>query len=300
MTKIQQLIESSLAGTRRAKCLRRTGAILAGGAAFCGGIYSLLAEAVSQHLLPGFNKHVALTTILITASVGVLAYLIALIWLFGVKGKLFREIRAGKDFSRIQEPPARLIERLRRLGAQGLTVETFIRRETLAFLLERNGNYVQAWGKRVEGNTGQTEYADICFFVVAPLNEAGLKDMLPNAAGDRKIRNNKGLEQKHVVKDPTRCVALYVIELFGQGRRSRAAASSRLFEYLDQTLGAKLAGPHFCIFARPATDDGLRVTGHYSFKNLGEGEKEMHAWQAPDEGQDLCNVILSVFHAQAR
>ncbi len=300
MTKIQQLIESSLAGTRRAKCLRRTGAILAGGAAFCGGIYSLLAEAVSQHLLPGFDKGAALTAILSAASAGVLAYFAGMIWLVAVKGKLSGEIRAGKKFSRIQEPPARLIERLRALGAQGATTETFIRKETLAFLLERNGNYVQAWGKRVEGNTGQTEYADICFFVVAPLNGEGLKDMLPNAAGERRIKNNKGLEQKHVAKDPASCVALYVIELFGQGGGSRAAASSRLFEYLDQNLGEKLADPQFRIFARPATNDGVRVTGHYSFKNLGEGEKDMHAWQAPDEGLELCSVLLSVFHAQAR
>lgn len=123
--------------------------------------------------------------------------------------------------------------------------------------------------------------------------------MLPDSIGQRKIRNNKCLEPKHEAKDPARCEALYIIEPFGQGKRSRAAASSRLFEYLDHALGAKLADSRFRIFARPATDDGVRVTGHYSFKNLGQGEKEMHAWQAPDEGQDLCSVILSVFHAQA-
>ncbi len=271
MTKIQQLIERSLVGTRRARCLGRIGAILAGAAAFCGGIYSLVAEAASQHLFPGFNEHVALTTILITACVGVLAYLFRVIWLLGSKGKLSRAIRAGKEFSRVRESPARLIDRLRGLGARGATTETFIRRETLAFLLDKNSDYVQAWGQRLEGNAGQPEYADVCFFVVAPLNDAGLKDMLPDSIGQRKIRNNNCLEPKHVAKNPARCEALYIIELFGQGKRSRAAASSRLFEYLDHALGAKLAGSRFRIFARPATDDGVRVTWALLVQESGPG-----------------------------
>ncbi len=118
-----------------------------------------------------FNKPAALTTILIVACQGVLAHLFGVIWLLGGKRGLSKQLRAGKNFSHIVEPPGQLI--------------------------------------------------------------------------------------------------------------------------------ASRAGSRFRIFARPVTDDGARVTGHYSFRNLGGERTEMHARQAAKEGRDLCSLIFAVFHADA-
>ena len=211
MTKIQALIESSLRGIRRAKCLKNVGVFLVGASGVCYGIYSVVDTAMDQQSLPALLKSVTLSFILVLALLGVAAFVVGVALLLINKEILSRAGRAGRGFERIHEAPKQLIARLRALGAQGETTDTFIQEVTLEFLIEKNPDYVQAWGRPV-GYGQEKAYADVCFFVVAPLGRAGMRDMT-----GRVIKNNKGLRKEHVVKDPRRCEGLYVIEAFGQG-----------------------------------------------------------------------------------
>jgi hypothetical protein len=297
MTKIQALIESSLRGIRRAKCLKNVGIFLVGASGVCYGIYSIVDKAMDQESLPVFFKSVTLSFILVLALLGIAAFVAGVALLLINKAKLSKEGRAGRSFERIDEAPKQLIARIRALGARGETADTFIQEATLEFLVDKNPDYVQAWGRLARGHGQQKGYADVCFFVVAPLGKAGLRDMT-----GRVIRNNKCLRKEHVVKDPGRCAGLYVIEAFGQGppgSKSRAAVLRLLFDYLEREVGERLAGHNFRVFARPATADGIRLTGHYSFENLGTEDKDMHAWLPPETRPDLCTTALSLFRAQA-
>ncbi len=294
MTKIEQIIESSLVGMKRAKCLKRIGASLAT-IPLPLAVIKLVPDTTIQDLFPWFDRDLAVQVLIILVSLGVLLYITGVLLFSTGKGQLAKQISAGKDFVRINESQQQLIERLRTLGAQGSTTESFISKDTLTMLLNTNPDYVQAWGKRVLGNRG---YTDVCFFVVAALNADGVKDMQPDSASFRKLKTNKDLKAEHLATRPKRCVGLYIIELFGQSKRSRGAASSKLFQYLNETFSSKMVDPSFKIFARPATTDGMRVTKHYSFTNLGKNETDMHVWQATDEAQDLCNTVLSIFSAK--
>ena len=297
MTKIQTLIEGSLAGMRWAKCLKNVGIFLLGAAGASFGIYLIFEKATDQKLLPAVVKSATLPFIVIVAFLGIAASVAGVALLFFNKRKLSKHEGASRGFELIREAPDQLIKRVRALGARGETTDTFVQVPTLEFLIASNRDYVQAWGRPARGKGSSKTYTDVCFFVVAPLNSIGLRDMTTHA-----IKNNKYLRKEHVAKDPRRCVALYVIEVFGQGptgSKSRGAVLRILFDYLERTLGERLAGASFRIFARPATADGMRETERYSFMNLGEGDKDMHAWQPPETRSDLCSTVLSVFRPQS-
>lgn len=298
MTKIEQLIEHSFVGIKRAKCLKRVGALLAT-IPLPIGLIKLIPESTLKNSLPWFNEPFVVVILIAVFFAGVLMYFSGVAWFVMGKGLLAREIRSGKNFVRIKEAPKSITERVRSLGAQGLTIDTFVSKGTLAILLEMNANYVQAWGVPVDQRGGIPGYTDACFFVVAALNSNGVKAMLPDSNGVRQIRSNKDLKPEHIAKNPQRCQGIYVIELFGQRRRSRAAASSKLLEYLNRTFGNRMTDQHFRIFARPATSDGKRVTSDYSFENLGGSEKDMHMWQPPEQGKDWCSNVLSILSGTA-
>ena len=145
MTKIQALIESSLRGIRRAKCLKNVGVFLVGASGVCYGIYSVVDTAMDQQSLPALLKSVTLSFILVLALPGVAAFVVGVALLLINKEILSRAGRAGRGFERIHEAPKQLIARLRALGAQGETTDTFIQEATLEFLIEKNPDYVQAW-----------------------------------------------------------------------------------------------------------------------------------------------------------
>lgn len=196
-----------------------------------------------------------------------------------------------------------MVARLRALGARGATTDSFVSQQTLTMLLDANADYVQVWGKPVivpaTGNAPQrTDYQDVCFFVVAPLKAAGVKAMLPDDTGVRRIQRNRDLLAEHVERVPRRCTGMYIIELYGESRASRGKAEGGLFEYLNDTYGAKLSDSSFRIFARPATTDGTRIVHKHSFRNLGEGHNDMHVWQTIEEDQGLCGFVLSLFAAK--
>lgn len=301
-TKIRKTIESSLASMRRARCTRRVGALLAT-IPLPLAVLRLIPDDAITDFLPWFDKSLASQILVAVVIAGVVLYLIGVALFAAAKAKIAFALRNRRDFSRIAESPDALVSRLRALGARGSMTDSFVSRETLSLLIDSNPEYVQAWGKPIKvpataDAPERTEYLDPCFFVVAPLKSVGVKAMLPDDDGNRRLKRNRDLLPAHIEKYPKRCAGLYIIELYGESKASRGAAEGKLFAYLNDAFGGKLADASFQIFARPATTDGTRAVRNYSFRNLGSEANDMHAWQSSEEDQGLCGVVLSLFTAK--
>lgn len=165
---------------------------------------------------------------------------------------------------------------------------SFVRKETLGWLMAANPEYVQAWGTAKRGWHGTAEYGGLCFFVLAPLTAQGR-----DAMEARAIKKNKDLRPEHVAASFTKSRGLYIIEVFGSSFFGKGAILHLLRRRLDRRLKRKLLDPRFKIFTRPVNEFGYRQVRRYGFKNLGDSSYEMHAWQAqPVRG--LCGVQGSV------
>ncbi|MDA8095855.1 MAG: hypothetical protein M0T84_18500, partial [Betaproteobacteria bacterium] len=171
--------------------------------------------------------------------------------------------------------PERLIQLVFELG-DARNPGSFVRKETLRWLLRTNPQYVQAWGV---ASSGGQNYRSVCFFVVAPLNARGRGDM-----ESRAIKKNKDLHTEHVAPSFTKCSALYIIEVFGSSFFSKGAVLHLLGRCLERKLSRNLLDGRLKVFTRPVNEFGYRQIRRYGFTNLGDATYEMHVWQAQQAG----------------
>jgi hypothetical protein len=152
---------------------------------------------------------------------------------------------------------------------------SFVRKETLRWLIDANPEYVRAWGTVKHGTAGAPAYASLCFFVVAPLSAQGRYAMV-----SRGIKKNKDLRPEHVAASFAKSSGLYIIEVFGSSFSEKGAILHLLRRHLDKKLQHKLLDPRYKVFARPVNEFGYRQMRRYGFRNLGDSSYEMHMWQA--------------------
>lgn len=167
------------------------------------------------------------------------------------------------------------LSRLREFGAAVRVAQTgkdsFITQALLGDLFKLNKRCVMAWVGEQRGGAQMPDF--VCFYVVAPLNMSGCRDLL---AG--KIKTNRDLEAKHLSKRPGLASGLYVIEVYGNDFIGRGA----ILHFIANRILAGLASYDSLkyIFARPVNAYGRKQMEKYGFENIGVAPFDMHVLRA--------------------
>ncbi|MCW5619210.1 MAG: hypothetical protein KIS65_08390 [Nitrosomonas sp.] len=163
------------------------------------------------------------------------------------------------------DPTIENLARIRKAGASATGVDTFVTIETLQWLAEKNRHYINAWA---HSNPGETHDDIACCYIVAPLTQSACKKML-----NRGIRKNKDLLPSDVCSDYKRAAGIYIIEVYGAGRLSRAAILYLLrSDMIHEILHSRSIR---YLFARPVNDFGLKQVSKLDFQAIGPHPYDM-------------------------
>ncbi len=156
------------------------------------------------------------------------------------------------------------LARIRQAGAAATGDDTFVSLETLQWLAQKNPRAISAWA---HSNSGQAD--DIaCCYVVAPLTRSACQKML-----NREIRKNKDLLPSDVSSSYKHAAGIYIIEVYGAGRLSRAAVLYLLrSDMIHEILRSRSIR---YLFARPVNDFGLKQVSKLGFQPIGPHPHDM-------------------------
>lgn len=159
--------------------------------------------------------------------------------------------------------PGNLV-RIRQAGAAATGDDTFVSLETLQWLAQKHPRAISAWA---HSNPGQAQ--DIaCCYIVAPLTRNACNKML-----SREIRKNKDLLPSDVCGSYKRAAGIYIIEVYGAGRLSRAAVLYLLrSDMIHEILRSRSIR---YLFARPVNDFGLKQVSKLGFQPIGPHPYDM-------------------------
>ncbi len=156
------------------------------------------------------------------------------------------------------------LARVRKTGASVTGDDTFIPIETMQWLIEKNQRYISAWAH----NTPEDVYDIACFYIVAPLTKNACKKMF-----DRRIRKNKDLLPSDVCNDYKHAAGIYIIEVYGAGRLSRAAILYLLrSDMVHEILHSRSIR---YLFTRPVNAFGAKQVSKLGFQPIGPHPYDM-------------------------
>ncbi len=163
------------------------------------------------------------------------------------------------------DPTIENLARIRKAGAPETGDNVFVPIETLQWLAEKNRHYIGAWAR--SNPAGETH--DIaCCYIVAPLTQRACKKML-----NRGIRKNKDLQPSDVCSDYKRAAGIYIIEVYGAGRLSKAAILYLLrSDMIHEILHSRSIR---YLFARPVNGFGLNQVSKLGFQPIGPHPYDM-------------------------
>lgn len=153
--------------------------------------------------------------------------------------------------------------KIRQAGSLATGDHTFVPLRTMEWLFGKNEDYIKAWVKNsnADENIG-------CFYIVAPITKMACKKML-----DGRIAKNRDLTQSDVCKYFKNSFGLYVIEVFGADRMSKAAILYLLRSDMVKEI-LKSKGMRY-VFTRPVNDFGLRQVTKLGFQPIGPHPYDM-------------------------
>lgn len=166
------------------------------------------------------------------------------------------------------------LAKIRQAGAAVTGDHTFVPLKTMEWLFNKNRKYIRAWVENAgtEANIG-------CFYIVAPITSKACKKM---TAG--KITKNRELTPSDVCKTFKNALGLYVIEVFGANRMSKASILYLLRTDMVKEI-LKSRGMRY-VFTRPVNDFGLRQVEKLGFRPIGPHPHDMRCLDLYSEDRE--------------
>lgn len=279
---IRTLLLQKIRSVRYGRCVRRCGVILATTGYAIFQFYTEIPPAFVSEW-PGIGLLYAPSAAWVkTAALGVSIFgaILFVAGFLAMHGGAFLNSTADalwakyinlRKLVRLDLPPTELIALIFKFGDQA-NPGSFVRTQTLNWLLNTNEEYVCAWTDGVDSSNRDPQR--ICFFVLAPLSRAGV-DAIESGA----IKKNKDLKPEHIARSFGRSCGLYIIEVFGSTFFQKGAVLHLLQRHLERKLANKLSDLNYALFTRPVNRFGQRQVERFGFENLGDSVYEMHRWR---------------------